>query len=83
MAVVQTVVAGEIFWRLQRAVLLQPARRSAEHRTAYAKAAGDSPRFRVIGDPYRHVDTLANQAHRVIIDIQLQAQLRIAGEKIG
>lgn len=83
MAVMQAVVTSEIFRRLQRTVLLKPARRRAQHRTTHAKAAGDSPGLRIVGDPNRHVDPFADQADRVIIDIQLKAQLRITGEKIG
>jgi hypothetical protein len=64
-------------------MLAHPARRGAEQRTTHSEAASDRPRLRVVGNPNGHVDTLADQADRMVIDIQLQAQLWIAARKSG
>ncbi len=72
----------QIVGRRQRAMLAHPARRGAEQRTAHSEATSDGPRFRVVGNANSHVDTLADQADRMVIDIQLQAQQWIAGEKV-
>ncbi len=72
----------QIVKRRQRAMLLEPARCGTEERTTQPEAASDRPGLGVVGNANGHVDALADQADRMVIDIQLQAQLRIASEEV-
>ncbi len=71
----------QIVGRRQWAMPAHPARRGAEQRTAHSEATSDGPRLRVVGNANGHVDTLADQADRMVIDIQLRGAVVDSGRE--
>ncbi|MNP74667.1 hypothetical protein D3C76_1715860 [compost metagenome] len=78
----QAVVLRQILKRVRRAVGGQIIGRRAQHRAALSQTTGNHAGFWIISNADCQVDTLADQANWVVIDVHLDAHFRVLCQKI-
>ncbi|CDI88176.1 Arsenate reductase, glutaredoxin family [Pseudomonas aeruginosa PA38182] len=65
------------------AVAAQVVRRGADHRAAFAEAAGDQVGVELVGDAQGQVDALLHQVDHLAVDLQVDGGARVALDEGG